>query len=79
MGSISGSSKNANITVSNEVVYAALGELGSKAIDSMIPGPTPNVSKQIKEGVKQLAGLVESQVKSQTDKVVEKYKDQDKK
>jgi hypothetical protein len=45
----------------------------------MIPGPTPSIPPQIKEGVKQVMGLLESGVKSQTDKTVDKLRDKDKK
>ncbi|MES2417944.1 MAG: hypothetical protein V4541_07125, partial [Bacteroidota bacterium] len=72
---IAGSDKNAGVTIANEAGYGALGKLGSKAIDNMIPGPTPDVSKQLKEGLKQAAGLLEAGVKQQTDKVVDKTKD----
>lgn len=72
---IAGSDKSAGVTIANEAAYGALGKLGSKAIDNIIPGPTPDVSNQLNEGMKQAAGLLEAGVKKQTDKVVFKIKD----
>ena len=76
---VAGSGKNAAVTAGNEAAYEIIRRIGDKAVDQMIPGPTPSVTPQIKEGVKQAMGLLESGVKSQTDKTVEKLRDEDKK
>jgi len=75
---VGGSGKNAAVTSANEATYEVIGRIGDKAVDQMIPGPTPSLSPQIKEGVKQAMGLIESGVKSQTDKTVDKLRDKDK-
>jgi len=71
---IAGSDKNAVVTVANEVAYDVLGKVGNKAIDQLIPGPTPDVSGQIKEATKQSLGLWESILKKETDKTIDKIK-----
>jgi len=47
-------------------------------VDNLIPGPTPDISKEISTAAKQVVGLVESGVKKETDKVVDRFKDVDK-
>ena len=75
--SIAGSTKNAAINVANEATYGILGAFGSKTIDQMIPGPTPDVSLQLKQATKQTVGFMEGLLKSQTDKTLNKIKEQD--
>jgi hypothetical protein len=74
----SGDNKNAAISGGNELGYYALGKLGSAAVDEVIPG-APDVSKQIGGALKQVVGSITDEVKSQTDKVVDKVKDKKKK
>lgn len=75
---VGGSNKNAAITAANEGTYEVIEKIGDKAVDQIFSGPTPSISPQIKEGVNQAMGLIESGVKSQTDKTVERLKDKDK-
>lgn len=56
-----------------------MGEIRSKAINEALPIPIPGLLNEIKEIAKQAAGLLESGVKSQTDKVVDKFKEPEKK
>ena len=74
--SVAGSNKNAAVTVVNEVKYEVLGRIGSKAIDQLIPGPTPDISGEVKEAVKQTTGFLEGVLKKETDKTVDKIKQQ---
>jgi len=72
---VAGSNKNAAITVGNEVVYKGLEALGKRALDDAMPG----ASATTKIVTEQLNNLMQSAVKKQTDKVVDKFKDEDKK
>jgi len=72
--SVAGSNKNAAVTAANEVTYEVLGRVGFKAIDQLIPGPTPNVSGEVKEATKQTVGFFEGLLKKETDKTVDKMK-----
>lgn len=76
---VAGSNKNAVATLANEVTYGAIGALGGKAVDQLLPAPLPGLSTEIKQATKQFMGFVESKVKSQTDKSVDKIKEQDQK
>jgi hypothetical protein len=40
-----------------------LGKVGSKAIDQLTPIPTPDVSKDVKEAIKQTASFMEGSLK----------------
>ena len=73
---VAGSKKNAAVTVANEATYEVLGKIGSKALDQLIPGPTPDVSGEVKDAVKQTVGFLEGLVKKETDKTVDKIKQQ---
>jgi RHS repeat-associated protein len=75
--SVAGSEKNAAITGANEAVYQGIGILGNKVVDNIMPGPIPDISGGIKEGMKFTFSLLESGVKSQTDKSLEKIKDKE--
>ncbi|TAF44769.1 MAG: hypothetical protein EAZ64_05995 [Sphingobacteriales bacterium] len=72
---IGGSSKNAVITLGNEAGYKALSKLGDAAIDAAVPGNLPDMSSELKEGMKQAAGLLNDGVKDKTNKVIDNYRD----
>lgn len=74
----SGDNKNAGISLANEGGYAVLGALGNAAVNQVIP-EAPDVSKQIGSALKQVVGAVNDEVKSQTDKAIDKVKDKEKK
>jgi len=71
---VTGNNKDAAITTGNEVMYRGLEKLGSKAIDDALPG----TSATVKVVAEQANKLIQTAVKTQTDKVVDKYKDKDK-
>jgi hypothetical protein len=71
---ITGNNKDAAITTGNEVIYRGLEKLGSKAIDDAMPG----ASATAKVVTEQVNKLIQTAVKTQTDKVVDKYKEKDK-
>jgi hypothetical protein len=48
--------------------YYAAGEIGNKIIDKFVPGPTPNVSKDIRGAVKATHDAGLSLVKKLTEK-----------
>lgn len=56
---VAGSNKNTAVTAINEVAYEVVGRVVSKAIDQLIPGPTPDVSGQVKEATEQTMGFLE--------------------
>lgn len=75
---IGGSSKNVGITVGNEAAYTALSKLGDEAIDVADPRDLPDMSSELKEGMKQTAGLLNDGMKDRTNKVIDNYRDKDK-
>ncbi|SDT67421.1 RHS repeat-associated core domain-containing protein [Mucilaginibacter mallensis] len=68
---ITGDDKKAAVTVTNEAVNRGLEKLGEKALDDAMPGAS-ELSKVMAGG---LNSLMLQGVKSQTDKVVDKYKE----
>ncbi len=72
---VAGSNKNAAITTGNEMLYKGVEALGKRAIDDALP----EASSTAKVVTQQVNKLITTFTKSQTDKVVEKYKDQEKK
>jgi RHS repeat-associated protein len=74
---VAGSSKNAMVTGANEAVYGILGEIGNQAVNQLLS--VPGASTEIKVITKQFMGIIEAKVKSQTDKSVDKLKEQDQK
>ncbi|MBK1442775.1 RHS repeat-associated core domain-containing protein, partial [Parapedobacter sp. ISTM3] len=75
---VTGDLKKAIIATGNEALYQILGIIGSKAIDQAIPGPTPDVSGDIKEATKRTINVIENTVKKVTDETVEKLKEKNK-
>jgi hypothetical protein len=72
---ITGNNKDAGITTGNELLYRGVEKLGSKAIDDAMPGASATVKVVTEEANK----LIQTAVKTQTDKVVDKLKEPEKK
>ena len=53
-----------------------LAKIGSEAVDQLIPGPTSDISRQVKDAVKHTADFLEGVLKKETDKTVDKINQQ---
>lgn len=72
---VAGSTKNAAIKTTTEAAFGVLGIVGEKTVNQMMPLKVPGLSSEIRAVTKYMMGSLENMLKTETEKNLERFKD----